>query len=345
MKIAVVLTVKNESRLLRNNLLYHHAIGVTKAFVYFDGTTDNGKNTIKDLDFVEMHDSVSPNKFQKLEYLNKFTSQTKEHHTARQCLNTYDATQKCQALGYDWLISIDADELIATNENKPSNLKMYFLNLDASIDVVNFKTLEVLQQQADFGNVFAHAELFKTRKNFKYRGENVFRKIYNPSHKTMEKHYYWYGQTMGKAAFKIKSELIPKNVHRYVTQSGNKPQSIQDGFVLHYHAYDAQDFIKKFRNFSAHPTHFLSGNRVEPLKLLLKDVVNNHGYSDEQLKEYFIDYLLFKPKEVRNLLKNKKFNVFKRKQPVLKRVNSAIKVFGQIQNVSDSENNNRVNKL
>ena len=327
MKIALVLTVKNESRLLRHNFLYHKAIGVSKVFVYFDGTTDDGKETIKDLDFVVVQDSVSIDDYKNFDFLNKFTSNAEEHHTARQCLNTYDALQKSKDLGYDWLISIDADELITINTDEPSKLKTFFLNQDDSIEIVNFRTLEVLQQKEHFGNVFAEADLFKTRKNFKYRGENIFRNIYNPSLKKYDKHYYWYGQTMGKGAIKVQSDLIPHNVHRYMHQDGVKPKSINNGFVLHYHAYDGEDFIKKFRNFSRHPGHFLSGNRVESLKLLLKDVVNNHGYSESQLKEYFNKNLLFTPEDVQRLLKNKKLIFFRRKQEALKRITSVNKVF------------------
>ena len=327
MKIALVLTVKNESRLLRHNLLYHKAIGVSRAFVYFDGTTDNGKETLIDLDFVEAQDSVNTEVYENYDFLNRFTSKAKEHHTARQCLNTYDALQKSKALGFDWLISIDADELITIHTDEPSNLNTFFQNLDNSVEVVNFRTLEVLQQRKHFGNVFAEADLFKTRKNFKYRGENIFRNIYNPSLKKYDKHYYWYGQTMGKGAIRVQSDLMPHNVHRYVHKDNAQPKTIKEGFVLHYHAYDGQDFIKKFRNFSEHPEHFLSGNRVESLKLLLKDVVNNHGYSEEELKRFFNQNLLFTSKDIEKLLKNTKFVFFKRKQKTLKNITSVVKVF------------------
>jgi hypothetical protein len=330
MKIALVLTVKNENRLLRRNLLYHQAIGVSKAFVYFDGTTDNGKETIKDLSFVQFQDSVSSDKFKNLEYLETFTANAHEHHTARQCLNTFDALQQCKSLGYDWLISLDADELITISLDAPTDLGNYFSNLDDTIELVNFKTLEVLQSKQHFEHVFAEATLFKTRRNFNSHGENVFRKIYNPATKTYERHYYWYGQTMGKAAIKVASDLIPKNVHRYVTKSGENPLSLEAGYVLHYHAYDAQDFIKKFRNFSEHPQQFLSGNRVESLKLLLKEVVNNQGYTEKQLEDYFKGNLLFTTKTIRSLLKNKKLIFIKRKQQVLKKVNAVTKVFDQI---------------
>lgn len=111
MRVAIVITAKNEERLLKQNLRYHFALGLHKAFVYFDGVTDKGPETIKDLTGVVIQDSVEPEKFKHLEFLDKFTSNAKEHHTARQCLNTYDAKLKCQQEGIDWLISIDADEL------------------------------------------------------------------------------------------------------------------------------------------------------------------------------------------------------------------------------------------
>ena len=129
MKIALVLTVKNEERLLRHNLLYHKAIGADHIFIYFDDTTDSGKESISDLDFVTINDSVAVEKYARLEYLEKFTSQAGEHHTARQCLNTFDAQQQCEKNGIDWLISLDADELICTDFREPSNLKYFFQEL------------------------------------------------------------------------------------------------------------------------------------------------------------------------------------------------------------------------
>src|SRR5690554_2638693 len=108
MKIGLVITVKNEERILRQNLLYHKAIGVDKVFVYFDDSTDNGKTSISDLEFVEIADSVTEDLYRHIESLDDFFTQAKEHHTARQCLNTYDAIQKSKVSNIDWLISIDA---------------------------------------------------------------------------------------------------------------------------------------------------------------------------------------------------------------------------------------------
>lgn len=323
MKIALVLTVKNEKRLLRNNLLYHKAIGADRIFVYFDNTTDRGKESISDLDFVTINDSVSAKKYGHLNYLEKFTSQAREHHTARQCLNTFDAQQLSKKEGIDWLISLDADELICTDFENPLNLKSFFKSVDKQVEVVTFKTLEALQRKETYGNVFQEEILFK-----KDRWAHT-KKLYDPLIKSKQKFSWWYGQIMGKEAVRIDRGIIPHNVHRFKKMDNSQTVKINKGHILHYHAYDAEDFIKKFKNFKDHPNTFLSGNKVEDIKLLLRDVVNKTGYSEEELVEYYRKNIYFTPKEVGQFQKIKSLFLFQKK-PVLQEVLSVRKVFEEI---------------
>lgn len=326
MKIAVVLTVKNENRLLRNNLLYHDAIGVDRIFVYFDNTTDHGKESISDLEFVTINDSVSAKKYGHLHYLEKFTSQAREHHTARQCLNTFDAQQLCKKEGIDWLISLDADELICTHFIKPSNLKSFFKGIAKNVEVVNFNTLEVLQRRESYGNVFLEETLFKQNRKLK-NGRPIYKKLFNPFTETSTKFSWWYGQHLGKGAIRIDREIIPHNVHRFKRKDGSKADTLNKGNILHYHAYDALDFIKKFTNFSDHPNTFLSGNKVESIKLLLRDIVNTSGMDVMELKEYFKENLLFTEAEVKDLKKEKTYFLFKKLPSPLTEIISVQKVF------------------
>jgi hypothetical protein len=53
-KTAIVITAKNEERLLKNNLIYHFGLGICKAFVYFDGVIDGGLESIKNLSNVDI---------------------------------------------------------------------------------------------------------------------------------------------------------------------------------------------------------------------------------------------------------------------------------------------------
>lgn len=324
MKIGFVLTVKNEERLLRNNLLYHKAIGMDHVFLYFDNTTDAGKERIADLDFVSASNSVPIDKYAHLMYLDKFTSQATEHHTARQCLNTFDAQQRCKAAGIDWLISLDADELICTDSEKPSDLKSFFKTIKDEVEIVNFQTLEALQQQAHYTNVFAEETWFKANKQAFYKA------IYNPFTQSSQKFTWYYGHTMGKAAIRIGRGIIPHNVHRYKKIDGANATKLKAGNILHYHAYDAEDFIKKFTNFSNHPDTFLSGNKVEDLKLLLRDVVNSSGMNTHQLENYFKENLMFDKTEIRKFKRGRKYLFFKIKPTPLIEITSIKSTFKNV---------------
>ena len=330
MRVALVLTVKNEARVLRNNLRYHRAIGAHHIFVYFDGTTDEGKATIQDLDYVTVQDSVAAATYQQYAFLDKFTSQAAEHHTARQCLNTYDAQQQCAKMGIDWLISIDADELVCPNIDMQVSLPEFFGDIAKGVEVVYLQTKEVLQRKSSYGNVFAEETLFKSVPTYQSRLKNIYKQFYNPCTKEKQRFSYWYGQTMGKGAIRIGQGVIPHNVHRYKKEDGSTPRTRKVGFVLHYHAYDAQDFIKKFTNFSKHPDTFLSGNAVESLKLLLRDVVNKSGMSEAALERYFEAQLMFQESEVKQLQANRYLGVLKRSPAPLTTIHSVAAVFKSI---------------
>ena len=327
MKIALVITVKNEARLLRDNLLYHKAIGVSKAFVYFDGTTDDGRETIKCMEDVVCNVSVDPKVYKHLDHLKKFTDYADAHHTARQCLNTYDALQKCKAEGIDWLISIDADELIVPHITDAQQLTTFFETIPASTDVVTFQVKELLQNQLNSKSIFAEAILFKSQPHFKRRIDKVYKRIYDPINNTYRHFNYWYGHAMGKSAIRVEAEIIPHNVHRYIYISGSKPQAFYKGYVLHYHSYDVDDFIKKFENFKHRPSTFLSGNSVEDLKLLWRDVVNHPDFSKEKLEAYYKENVMFEMKTVKQLIKNKHYFFIPRKEAAIESITVVAHVF------------------
>ncbi|WP_370392210.1 glycosyltransferase family 2 protein [uncultured Winogradskyella sp.] len=332
MRIGLVITVKNEERILRKNLLYHNEIGIDKAFVYFDGTTDAGRESIQDLKYVELLNSIGKDIYESSKGLINFIKNYEEHHTARQCLNTYDALQKCKQENIDWLISIDADELIITHLTECSNLKSLFDKIPESYDVVNFKPFEVLQTQIHFNNVFKESILFKSSPKIKNRIDRVYKKLFNPFENKFHKFSYWYGQHLGKTAIRVNSskEIVPKNVHRVVYEDNSSINCIDKLGMLHYHMYDSNDFIKKFKNFEKHPDTFLSGNNIEGIKMLCRDIVNSGLYNSRQLEDYFKKYILFNEKEVNKLKNNRNRLLQKRQQATITKITSVNKVFSKI---------------
>jgi hypothetical protein len=318
MNTAVVMTVKNEARLLRQNVLYHLGLGVTKIFVYFDNTTDDGLKRLSGLEHVETSNSIKAEKYKDLYYLEKFWSNSDEHHTARQCLNTFDALQKCKAQDIDWLISIDADELFLTCKDGSVSLEHFFEDANKqNASIVNLKPLEVVTQKMAYKHVMLEETLFKTQKNFKSKFDHIYQNIYNPYTKTSKTVSYWLGHTMGKAAVRVSETVIPKNVHRYKSLDGRSLKLVNMGCLLHYHIYDSEDFIKKFKNFKERPATFLSGNKIEDLKSLWIRLVNDSTFSKAYLENYFKENLLCSPKKLKRFHKTRFFNILKRKEPAL----------------------------
>src|SRR5690606_21502974 len=221
MKVGLVITVKNEERILRANLIYHLSIGIDKIFVYFDGTNDNGKVKISDLENVECFNSVDPSVYSDFAYLDRFKLQFYENHTARQCLNTYDAKQKCLKLGINWLLSLDADELFLMGIKKQISLAEFF-NTHNNFDVIQLRTLEVLGRKMLYKNVMQEETMFKVHSQFKHWNDRIFFKYFDPYNNKMIKHRAWLGHTMGKCAIKVDSKIIPHNVHRYSSYGKEK---------------------------------------------------------------------------------------------------------------------------
>ena len=322
MKIGLVMTVKNEERLLCQNIFYHKAIGVDSIFVYFDNTTDNGFNLIKDIQGVITKKSVLPDKYIGIPELKKFWGNADEHHTARQCLNTYDALQQCRVCNIDWLISIDADELLLTDLKGKINIKDFFANcFENNIDIVQLVPLEVIARKFNYNLVMAEETYFKTKKNFKSKLDQIYKKVYNPYTNKYITTSYWLGHTMGKAAINVKSNIIPYNVHRYsLVDPHRKIKKIQKGFLLHYHLYDFKDFKKNYEKFKDHPPYFLSGNTIEKLKSLYINLVNDSVYNEEDLEKYYKNNLQFTPKKIKKLNKTRLFNLFPRKEKAIVKI-------------------------
>ena len=315
MKVAVVMTVKNEARLLRQNVLYHLGIGVEKLFIYFDHTTDHGRQSLSGLEGVALNDSVNADTYQNLPYLKKFWSNAQEHHTARQCLNTYDALQKCKDEHIDWLISLDADELFLSSKNEPLSLKEFFKTANQqAADLVNLRPMEVISRKMAYQHVMLEETLFKTQKNFRSKFDQIYQKIYDPYAQTYHTASYWSGHTMGKAAIRVQSAVVPHNVHRYTSINGANLKTIDMGYLLHYHIYDLVDFINKFQNFKARSDKYLSGNKINNFKGLWIKLVNDPEKSNDYLKSYYEQNLLFTSKKMDRLQQTRLWNILTRKE-------------------------------
>ena len=317
MNIAVVLTVKNEARLLRQNVYYHLGIGIKKIYIYFDNTDDGGRDLVENIKNVECLDSIFTEKYDHLSFLKKFTENKINHHTARQCLNSYDAEQRCLKDGMDWLISIDADEFfLPPNEFKTDALNQLFEDIDAKgHEILRFGVYEVIPRKMKYKHVALEETLFKTKKNFESKFDQIYFEIVDPYSEEKIISHYWLSHNMGKCAIKTGNNLIPHNVHKYKSRFENKSANVVfAGHILHYFQYDADDFIKKSENFKLHPIKYLSGKQIGRLKNLYITLVNDPKKSRQDILQFYEENLLFNKRKVARLYKTRVFNILPRKE-------------------------------
>ncbi len=333
MKIALTITIRNERRLLRPNLLYHRFLGVDTAFVFSDNTTDDTLEGIGDLHFVRVCPSVSPGDFSGRAGFETLVEKAPLHHTARQCLNAAVAMEAAIREGFDWMVCLDADELICLDFHSvdKGGLAGYLGSVDEEIAQVRFQTLEVVQHGVDFGNVFARETLFKRN------SPDIRRRIYDPFKRKRWTKRGFYGHNQGKSALRLGARAIPRTVHSFMGADGGTLNTLKEKFLLHYYCYDFSDFVKKFKNFKDRPDTFINGEAVAYVpKLLWRDMVNCPAFSTEALKKYYRKYVVFKKRNVRRLRKTRRFGLF-HKQPAVIEIDSVRKVFARMYGTASGE--------
>ncbi|MFC1884631.1 glycosyltransferase family 2 protein [Thermodesulfobacteriota bacterium] len=322
MNVAIAVTVKNEARFLRPSLLYHRHVGVDRMYVFLDRSTDNTRETVEDLDFVEIDESVSRERYANRPELQFMIEGYERIFTARQGLNVVYAIEKARNEGIDWIISLDADELlyIYPESQLKDHLRIFFNKIGRNIDAVRFGTLEALQRKLDSVNGFAEESLFvKPFSNFP-------RKMYDPYKDSYFKLKGALGHKVGKSAVRTSVDSHPADSHEFVSRDGSPLKTLNTGYVLHYYCYGFEDFQKKYTNFEDHPDQYLSGEDVVYHKRLWRDIVSDPGFSDDELREYYKKNIVPAPEAVDRLLKRKVLGLFPGKEKII-RIDAVRKAF------------------
>ena len=158
----MVITRKNEARLLRRKLEYHWFLRVTRFHVFDDGSSDDSLRTIQGLPGLSCPDpeglpDVPP------ELKDGILQARNEPWMARRKLATRWATPLARKDGGEWLISLDADELVMIEDPTRGAIQDLFLDCPADVDAVFFRdTYEVVPRGCDPDVDVSSRVLFKT---------------------------------------------------------------------------------------------------------------------------------------------------------------------------------------
>lgn len=296
--IALVMTVRNEVDVLRTNLDYHRYLGVDVMYVYDEGSDDGTPDSVRDLDGVEVGSSVDPGKFGGRSELVELVAAAPTLLTARQALNTVDAMERARAAGAEWLISIDADELVAIDlaNEAPGQLAIALGEVPAPAESVVFPTLEMVQRRVEYEDVMAQETLFK-----RSAARRLARDVWDPFLGRARRLPVVYGHLAGKSALRLSVDAVPYSVHRFRHAGGRRLRAAVVGHLLHYYCADENAFIRKFRLIGDQPDVYLRGEPVPAQKRLWRDVVSRAGLSDDELRDYFRRWVMFDQRQLEKL--------------------------------------------
>ncbi len=323
--IAAVLTVRDERKLLRKNLLYHHFLGITHVYVYDDGSTDGTLETVADLPFVTARPSVAVSDVEAGTAPGAATRLHDDFFVARQLLNSAHAMELARSAGASWLLAIDADELISVDRSiaQAGSLATLLASQPPSVHTVTFMPLEAIQRQIHYQDVMTQETLFKVG------AAGATRETFDPFTKRMHRIDAVYGHKAGKQAVRTSIPSMPYSVHRFRAPGGKKLRTVERGDLLHFYAPDFETFLQKFRIMKDHPDRHVDGRTVVLQKRLWRDVVNRSGMTDDQLRDYFATWVMFDDKQIQRLRSPRRY--VRRRKPALVEVTSAAEALKKIE--------------
>jgi hypothetical protein len=304
MRPGLVMTVRDERRLLRTNLLFHRHLGIERVYLYDDGSSDGTLDTVRDLGFVSVRPSVSPERFRDRETDATFL-RTDTWATVRQRLNAWAALEEARDDRLDWLLHLDADELVCPDlRHAPAGQLCEFLtDIPPVVSQVRFTTLEAVQRRAVYQDVFAEETLFKLPQG------RITRHIRDPLRGRELRVDGFYGHRAGKSAVRTGVPARPRSPHVFMAPDGGRLESQWAGHHLHYYACGASVFADKFRRLRGHPDTWASGAPLEPHQRLWRDLASAATFSDAELVSYYDDSVRFSEPDVERLLRPRRFGL------------------------------------
>lgn len=300
LRIACASIVKNEADLLPSNIAYHRFIGMTDFIIFLDHSTDETKNIISmmpnvqafdDLTFQDVReDNLNKSELDLLRVQEYFAT----HLGIRQTCYANSALELCKRQGIDWLIFLDADELICldTVHAGKDSLQGFLLEVADTVKAVSFRNLEVVPSRMSVDYAFQDT-LFKS-----YRIDSSTPNLpkslaFNPFTGGYIPAGWFWSHSSGKLAIRACEGSYFISPH----QCHVGGELVTRECLLHYNIFSFQQFLNKYRNFNNYPRR----QNARPLRLFLIDLVNNGGFSDEFLAAYYRQHIMYSEDELRQI--------------------------------------------
>jgi hypothetical protein len=225
--VAVVSTMLRPGPALRSFIDYHLRIGVARLYLFFEDSGDEGLAIARS--YPQVTAVVTDDRFRQTQQQGilwqRFAPHLAREVMARQCLNAQTAVEQALADGIEWLVHLDADELLWSGRE----LGQYFASLPADVGQVLCVNYEAVPETFEVGDCFREVTLFKRPVHLCDR-RSLRRWLRDSDRRTW---FVGYGQ--GKAAVRVAPGVLANSVHEFAV---GRPHpftvSALDPVILHY---------------------------------------------------------------------------------------------------------------
>jgi hypothetical protein len=299
--LAMVLTVRDEERFLAANLAYHHAMGVSRAYVFLDRCTDASWQIAQSFPWVRPveHDRP-PGTFMRV-YQNECAEM---------------ALEFARAEGFEWLMHLDADEFAfgeacAGCANRASGYRLWgrrhrpettgslprmLQRLKPTTEQVRMPPMEVIPTPLRDGEPF-----WKLR-HFQVCGV-LERPLLDPTTGEIKRLDKWLSyRRKGKSIVRTSADVRAADSHRWTRTRARADARTDDlsteyqGSLYHFVVVSAAHWREKYRKLADQPSQWPGGGRVHFPKQAWKEA--SLVMSEAEARAYYDRWVVVQPRRL-----------------------------------------------
>lgn len=243
---AIVTTLRNAGAVLDSFVAYHRAIGFEHLFLFFDDPDDPDLSRAGAMTGVTAipHDAALRETWRRLRMYSQCGAFVDSEVMSRQLLNVECAMVLARERGYEWLLSIDADELFFSPAESASR---HFGSLTATgFDTVQYANCEAVPTRDEIHDFFREVDIFKPPLQFVR--SNLGSQLRQVVQSVPQLNPFFHFYANGKSAVRLRDEqLEPFGVHQFRhAKRPTRSTSSVGQFVLHYACCGFEAFWTKY---------------------------------------------------------------------------------------------------
>jgi len=247
-RAAIVTTLRDAAVTLGSFIAYHRAIGFAHFLLFFDDPADSmlaWARTQPDITAIARGEDLQ-RAWRGTALWNEAGPHVEREVMARQLLNAEHAMNLARAMGFDWLLHIDSDELfyVPGGDASGGRAGAHFAALATTpADVSTYANFEAVPETEDTGDFFRSVTLFKMPLSNAPSPEE--RELIARAGQRVETFFHFYGN--GKSAVRLAAPgMLPVNVHGFARRGKFTGVGYRGPFILHYACCGFAAFWQKY---------------------------------------------------------------------------------------------------